>query len=242
MQKSKEEDSILKKIEKFAEKKFTDEMIETTNAVVKKYGLKLNENGNAIDCEADAFRHAYMQWWLSFRFGSNIAKHFGDKHEHGNNPDVRRDTNMDLWNNQIGRELAEEMSEKYGSDIVVYDLDWFDEIATKKIVEKIRNGELITNPNDKRNYKNMELERLKHEDKIYSKEEYESLIGEEKDEATKNFIDYVIDHDWKIPRKADLEKQVKSGELIYVDNYTRSDGTKVSGYYRRRTYYKNHKN
>jgi hypothetical protein len=24
---------------------------------------------------------------------------------------------MDLWNNQIGRELAEEMSEKYGRDI-----------------------------------------------------------------------------------------------------------------------------
>jgi len=25
--------------------------------------------------------------------------------------------------------------------------------------------------------------------------------------------------------------------LIYVDDYTRSDGTKVSGYYRRRPYY-----
>ena len=171
-----------------------------------------------------------------------MTKYLGDRHEHGNNPDIRRDTNMDLWNNQIGREIAEEMSEKYSRDIEVYDLDWFDEIAEKKIVEKIRNGELITDPSDKRSYKNMELERLKHEDKVYSKEEYEKLFGEEKDIASKNFIDYVIDHDWKVPTKADLDMQVESGNLIYVENYTRSDGVKVSGYYRRKPYYKNYKN
>ena len=34
--------------------------------------------------------------------------------------------------------------------------------------------------------------------------------------------------------KADLDKQVKSGGLIYVDNYERADGTKVSGYYRKK--------
>ena len=30
-----------------------------------------------------------------------------------------------------------------------------------------------------------------------------------------------------------LDRRVRFGELIYVENYTRSDGTKVSGYYRR---------
>lgn len=32
--------------------------------------------------------------------------------------------------------------------------------------------------------------------------------------------------------KDDLKQRVQSGELIYVHNYERQDGTKVSGYYR----------
>ena len=35
----------------------------------------------------------------------------------------------------------------------------------------------------------------------------------------------------------DLNKRVQGGELIYVENYVRSDGTKVHGYYRRRPYF-----
>ena len=37
----------------------------------------------------------------------------------------------------------------------------------------------------------------------------------------------------KFPSRSDLDRRVRLGELIYVENYTRSDGTKVSGYYRR---------
>ena len=35
-----------------------------------------------------------------------------------------------------------------------------------------------------------------------------------------------------MPTKAELDKRTRIGELIYVEEYTRSDGTKVSGYYR----------
>ncbi len=35
-----------------------------------------------------------------------------------------------------------------------------------------------------------------------------------------------------MPTKAELDKRVRIGELIYVNEYVRSDGTKVSGYYR----------
>ena len=35
-----------------------------------------------------------------------------------------------------------------------------------------------------------------------------------------------------IPTKKELDKRARIGELIYVEEYTRSDGTKVSGYYR----------
>ena len=32
--------------------------------------------------------------------------------------------------------------------------------------------------------------------------------------------------------KEALDKRVQTGELVYVSEYTRGDGTKVSGYYR----------
>ena len=35
-----------------------------------------------------------------------------------------------------------------------------------------------------------------------------------------------------MPTKAEVDKRTRIGELIYVEEYTRSDGTKVSGYYR----------
>ena len=55
------------------------------------------------------------------------------------------------------------------------------------------------------------------------------------DEATmKQFISQYYDEDYKFPKKEDLARRVRYGELIYVDNYTRSDGTHVSGYYRSR--------
>lgn len=38
----------------------------------------------------------------------------------------------------------------------------------------------------------------------------------------------------KMPSKLDLNKQTNLGNLIYVKDYVRSDGTKVSGYYRRK--------
>ena len=36
----------------------------------------------------------------------------------------------------------------------------------------------------------------------------------------------------RFPTKEELDKRTRIGELIYVEDYTRSDGTKVSGYYR----------
>ena len=36
----------------------------------------------------------------------------------------------------------------------------------------------------------------------------------------------------KLPSEMELKQRVNNGELIYVHNYTRSDGTQVSGYYR----------
>jgi len=35
-----------------------------------------------------------------------------------------------------------------------------------------------------------------------------------------------------LPPKEELDSRVRTGELVYVHDYTRADGTKVSGYYR----------
>ena len=45
------------------------------------------------------------------------------------------------------------------------------------------------------------------------------------------YIEQLISNE-RIPTKKELDKRARIGELIYVEEYTRSDGTKVSGYYR----------
>ena len=60
------------------------------------------------------------------------------------------------------------------------------------------------------------------------------LNPDELDEGTplyKLFIENMIDRK-PMPTKKELDKRTRIGELIYVEEYTRSDGTKVSGYYR----------
>lgn len=52
-------------------------------------------------------------------------------------------------------------------------------------------------------------------------------------EEIEQFWEQYYDNGEKFPSKEDMERRVRFGELIYVENYTRSDGTKVSGYYRR---------
>ena len=45
------------------------------------------------------------------------------------------------------------------------------------------------------------------------------------------FLDQALEKE-PLPTKDELDKRVRSGELVYVDSYTRGDGTTVSGYYR----------
>ena len=188
--------------------------------------------------EADAFKHAYMSWFLSYWKDDLLAKQLGDMHEDEtpNAPDYER--NMDLWNNAIGREIAYEMKKQLGNDYDLLAEEWVNELARDKIYEKMQQGELITNPfTDKRKFENMELERLSEKDKVYSNDEYRNFDEKIKEVYSSKFMDYIIDNNWEVSSVKNLDKKVQSGELIYVDNYVRSDGTKVDGYYRRRAYY-----
>ena len=115
--------------------------------------------------------------------------------------------------------------------------DWASEYASRKIYEKMKNGELITNPNDKRKYENLELELLTENDRVYSEGEFRNFDEKVKALKMSKYMDYIVDNNWEMPTEKNLNKRVQSGELIYVENYVRSDGTKVHGYYRRRPYF-----
>ena len=45
------------------------------------------------------------------------------------------------------------------------------------------------------------------------------------------YMDNIVDKN-PMPTKKEVDKRTRIGELIYIEEYTRSDGTKVSGYYR----------
>ena len=235
---------ILKELEKNARKGFNWWVLHETKVAQEKYGfdmtLKKNSYSNTHNNEADAFKHAYMSWFLAYWGNDKISKELGDMHEDETPKAPSYERNMDLWNNAIGREIAYEMKRKLGDDYDLLGEEWAIQTAKRKIYEKMQQGELITDPfTDKRKFENMELERLKEEDRVYTNDEYKSFDEEMKEIYTKKYIDYIVDNDLEVPSIKNLDRRVQSGELIYVEEYTRSDGTKVSGYYRRKPYYIN---
>lgn len=214
---------------------FNKEVLEATYKAQKQYGFKMGTGEHATwNNEADAFKHAYMQWHLAWYYNNKFAKYWGDRHENETPNAPSGERNMDLWNNAIGREVAYEMQQELGNDWDLLGEEHLSEIASRKIVEKMRRGELITSPEDPRKFENMELERLSENDRVYSADEYSSFDEKYKATVMDSFLDDVIGNNWQTPTKEKLDARVKSGELIYVEDYTRANGSKVHGYYRRK--------
>lgn len=69
------------------------------------------------------------------------------------------------------------------------------------------------------------------QNRILYKGEINPLELDEKSPLYDLYMDQWIDRK-PMPSKEELNKRTRIGELIYVQDYTRSDGTKVSGYYR----------
>jgi len=209
--------------------------LDATYKAQKKYGFKMGTGEHATwNNEADAFKHAYMQWYMTWNYGEAFATSAGDYHEEEVRETVPGETNMDFWNNKIGRELAKDMLKiKKKKDWDMLGEEYYEEYAAKMIVEKMQQGELITHPSDPRKFENMDKELLKPTNRVFTQDEINKM-GD-------NVPQYVMDKcmedyfDGKgMPTIQNLNKRVNSNELIYVDNYTRADGTKVSGYYRRK--------
>lgn len=214
---------------------FNEYILKKTYEYQKKHGFKIGTGAYATwNNEADAFKHAYMQAYLSLRYGETVSKFLGDFHELEGYKAPREERNMDLWNNSIGREVAYEIKKQLGSDIKYYSKEFVYDMAAKKILKLMKKGELIVTPEDRRLYKNMRFERLRAEDRIFYKGELKGYNGDDKEKLTEYYLMQGIENRGNFQSKSSLNAKVISGELIYVDNYTRADGTKVSGYYRRK--------
>jgi hypothetical protein len=94
--------------------------------------------------DVDAFRHVYVSGVFAQEYGEKAAETFGllnewsplDLYSNTLNPG---DRNMDLWNNSIGRKLGLKAKNR--------------EELLKLTHEALKKGELIINPEDKREYK-----------------------------------------------------------------------------------------
>ena len=86
---------------------FNNYIVKQTNKYQKKYGYDSGTGEHASwNNEADAFKHVYLSAWLTIRHGSAFLKAVGNFHENEtlNAPPI--ETNMDKWNNTIGREIG----------------------------------------------------------------------------------------------------------------------------------------
>ena len=216
-------------------KEFNNRIVNKTHEFQKKFGFNIGTGQHATwNNEADAFKHALMQAELSFRYNKPISHIIGDYHEMETFQSPNTERNMDLWNNAIGREVAEDIKRKYGKELSAYSADEFDELVAPKIMEKMKKGELITNPNDPRKYKNIRFELLNNNDRILYDGEFQKFDEKKKKRLKDNFINQIIDNNWKLPSRLELNKKVLQGDLMYIKDYIKTDGTKLHGYYPRR--------
>ena len=63
------------------------------------------------------------------------------------------EANMDFWNNQQGREIAEELRHEFGGSLKnIFTDNAISDIIADRVVKRLRSGALITSPEDKRNF------------------------------------------------------------------------------------------
>ena len=95
------------------------------------------------------------------------------------------------------------------------------------------NGNVIYSQRDVNNFSNDELEKITNPRKrILHEYELKDLLKVDNTDYIRAYLTTVYNNPQKYTRPQ-LNAMVKSGELIYVQSYRRSNGTVVEGYYRR---------
>jgi len=239
---------------------YNNQIYKKTKKYQKIYGFEIGEGKyDTWNNEADAFKHTFLSADIAVKSFLIASKIIGDYHENSVSYNPPFERNMDLWNNHQGRLIAKEIKKEYSlkQRIELINNEKMDDIIAEKVMRKMRNGELITHPSDKRKYTGFaaniiplqyndqkgnvvyytgqeptidELENLSLKDRVIY--DTEVNLANEDDDVVDRFAEQYYNNESYT--KDDLDERVKSGELIYVESYCRSDGTKVSGYYRRK--------
>lgn len=211
--------------------------------------------------EADGFKHTFGSAYLALKYNSFISDWAGIRHERKNPNNPKNEENMDLHNNKVGRQVALEIKSECKNWNKLSQRELNDLIAAK-VWQKMNEGKVILTPSGRTKLLNPPSPSVyKEQMKVISKYKDskkssptgfatnidESLLNLENrvfydkeinpnETNDKEVLDKVIgqyfDNGKRIPSKEELNQQVASGDLIYVQDYSRSDGTKVSGYYR----------
>ena len=132
---------------------FIKEMLSDTLKYQKKYGFDIGQNNVAWNNEADAFRHAYMQSLLNQKYGSLRTKGISYLHEQKGSWQGQdaREANMDMWNNQQGQQIYNEIRREYPNFNKLSQQQQKDIIAGK-VIQRMKEGKLITGLNDLRKF------------------------------------------------------------------------------------------
>lgn len=269
--------------------KFTNEMLNDTLKYQKQYGFDIGEDNVAWNNEADAFRHTYMQSVLAQRYGMPSTKAVSYFHEklgnlHNQDP---RESNMDLWNNRQGQQIFYEIKREYPNFKSLPENQQKDIIA-KKVVQRMRNGQLITGLEDTRKYRDsnklpfiptrgsggvknngvplgfatdIDIEELAKQlglqsfsfdipqqklstfsnytnpltgnNRIFTREDVGAMTPAEFARHEKEIDAQIESMGGVMPTNDELQREAMTGSgVVYVNSYTRSDGTQVKGYYR----------
>ena len=229
---------------------------------------------------------------MYFKYGNVGSLGGGIMHEWKQSNNPLGEWNMDSWNNQQGREIAREIQKEYGDKFMHLPQQQRDDIIAGKIMYRMRNGQLITNPNDQRKYKgfienfvndlkniqetnlpftptrgiggvqnngvplgfaaDIELNSivqpqqdqsglfgytnpLTGNNRIFTREDVGAMSSDEFAKYEKEIDAQIKSMGGSMPTNGYLQREtITGGGVIYVDSYTRSDGTEVKGYYRSR--------
>lgn len=130
-----------------------------TKKYQKKYGFEIGTGAHdAWNNEADAFKHTFMSADMALKTNAGISKYKGDEHEIEGRNNMRQSSgeeNMDRWNNAEGRKIAQKIAKEIKNPFVLkaYALSGrLEDRIAEEVMQKMKKGDLITHPNDKRKY------------------------------------------------------------------------------------------
>ena len=173
-----------------------DKYFNDTVKYQKQYGFDMGTGEHATwNNEADAFKHAYMQAHSRIFYGKPISISSAYLHERNGNKyqgQSKGEENMDFWNNKIGQEIGEEIEKELKGMKNNFTKEQIEDWIAYKVMQRMKAGQLITNPNDKRKYnskdKSTGFAAPTENEHIFSQKEIAKMSNEEFEKNEKEIM------------------------------------------------------